>query len=160
MKIIFLDIEGTLKSINDYAESHLSGSLFYPVEFSREKFNLNEECINLIKQLIDDNTKIVISSSERIGSCLKHFHKMFQLYGWNTENIIIDFTPICKNSSRGYEIKEWLKTHSIENYIILDDCLDDELCNDSHFIHVDNSSGIDVTNCNKAKDILENISSI
>jgi hypothetical protein len=66
--------------------------------------------------------KIVISSTWRITFSLADFHAVFDLYGWDTRDIIIGKTG-TENGPRGQQIKNWLDTHGKfpYQYCIIDD---------------------------------------
>lgn len=133
MNYIFLDIDGVIKSRrsavafknNDYCENTLGGSCVYPVVFSVETFNLDPICIKLIRNIVETfQCKIIITSCWRVYSSLEHFHQMFNLYGWDTRDIIIDFTPIGLEGFRGKDIDNWMESaYNIreDKYIIIDD---------------------------------------
>lgn len=148
MNIIFLDIDGVLKTPSTFNndENELSGSMIYKINFDKKTFNLNESCVQYLKNVVEKtNCKIVISSSWRIKSCIKDFNKMFKLYDWDTEDIIIGFTPITTNGIRGEDIDEWFRNHyniDVEKYIILDDCDDILIQQKIHLIQTNYQLGI------------------
>lgn len=170
MNCLFLDIDGVLKSFrsciaykeceNAFSKS-LIGSEIYPIEFKKESFNLDEVCLQYLKNIVlKYNFKIVISSSWRYKSTPSHFIEMFKLYDWNISKILLGFTPICTNGYRGEEIKLWFqhnKNLNIEKYIILDDNKD--FCDDQldHLILTDPDIGLNYKDIEKIENIMEKI---
>lgn len=136
MKIIFLDIDGVLNSTRThlaFSNPNELKSFSSPLTMSTLPeygepvyeqiiFQLDPISIILLKKVVEDTgAKIVISSTWRIGSAIEHFHKMFDCYGWNTRDIIIDFTPQF-GRIRGDEIRNWLnENNKITRYVIIDD---------------------------------------
>lgn len=108
MNIIFLDIDGVL---NLYCES-------------RDEYGctFHQQFVNNLKTIIDQtNAKIVISSTWR--------HSGFEIMQemWKYRNLpgeVISITPYLQNKKRGEEIKKWLDSNTIENYVIIDDDID------------------------------------
>lgn len=118
MKVIFLDIDGVLNIMCD--EQDEFGHLFH------KQFEEN------LKDVIDNTgAKIVISSTWR-RSGLKAMKAMW--FKRDLAGEVIDVTPDCAQlktfgtleyyeaKERGYEIQEWLDSHSeVTNYVIFDD---------------------------------------
>jgi hypothetical protein len=130
MKIIFLDIDGVLNSIDSMVAFH----------GCNEK-HLDKVSIGLLKRLCEaTDAKIVISSTWRKGRTIADFVGIFSFYGWDNAPII-GRTPV-KDSKRGLEIHECLLYHpEVTDFVILDDdsdMLDSQLQN---FVHVSNING-------------------
>lgn len=132
MKVIFLDIDGVLNSI----------------QFSKKRYGkykktgkwdtaIDDDQVKMIKEIIDksggpDEVKVVLSSSWR-----KHFSevngKMFPKddtgedcrYAFSKHDIILySRTGDSKDGNRGKEITEWIDSHSnlnITHYVVIDD---------------------------------------
>lgn len=134
LKIIFLDFDGV-------------------ITWPGSRWNIDLEKVKLLEQLIENTgAKIVVSSSWRHGTrngeefikyrILNSSHVPKQL----DENClflksIIDVTD-SNGSMRGDEIKRWVESHDVENYVILDDdsdMLDEQLF---HFVQTDGWYGI------------------
>lgn len=165
-RLLILDIDGVLKSIrsaiafkdlNNMLGTSLAGSCKYPVEFRKESFNLDPICIQFIKNLVEDyDLKVVISSTWRIYSCIEHFHQMFRLYDWETENIIIDFTPCTKSGCRGEDVSQYIKNHpEVDDYIIIDDNNDFSPEQKNHLILTNMEFGFTHKDYEKAIELLE-----
>lgn len=106
MKVIFLDVDGVLNSVED--------RFSWTIETDKH--------LKLLKYIIDNtNAKIVISSSWRILSGTKNT-LIKRLKDFNIE--VYSETPhLCSDGiRRGDEIRQWLKENKeIENFVILDD---------------------------------------
>lgn len=120
MKVIFLDIDGVLNTVQSEIywgskqENHYL--LFCPITI----LNLNR----ILKEVPD--VKIVISSSWRVGSTIKELKEIFSK-NLIDESFIIDKTPFLGyDVDRGIEINQWLSKNSVESFVIIDD--DDDMC--------------------------------
>ena len=106
MKIIFLDVDGVLNSLQDGNSVRLR----------------TDSHLKLLKQIVDaTGAKIVLSSSWRIGhtKARNNLLKRLEEYGLQ----IMDSTPVLSGaSSRGDEIRQWLNEskYEIESFVILD----------------------------------------
>ena len=152
MKVIFLDIDGVLNSIDWWNSERNHGNI------GGEASDMDPLCIERINRLSKEtNSKIVISSSWRHDPFYK---RTMNIYGIKN---VIGRTPVTSyvgngadhNFVRGEEIKMFLELHpEIENYVIFDDendMLDDQ---QSHFIHTDDEVGLTDEDAEKAKEIL------
>lgn len=111
MNIIFLDIDGVLKSYAYYKET---------------ENDLDLKAIDILSQIYHKfNCKIVLSSTwrelkdisdESAQKMWKHLIDTLEKYGMG----IYDITPTIKNN-RPLEIATWLQNNSCSNYVILDD---------------------------------------
>lgn len=103
MKIIFLDVDGVLNSVQD--------RFSWTIESDKHLILL--ACI-----VRRTNAKIVVSSSWRNCSLLDTLKKRLNDFSMS----VFDVTGYNKNGIRGLEIKEWLDNHNdIESFVILDD---------------------------------------
>ena len=132
MKVIFLDIDGVLNSIQfskkRYEKYKKTGKWDIAIDDSKVK---------MLKEIIDksggpDEVKVVLSSSWR-----KHFSevngKMFPKddtgedcrYAFSKHDIVLySRTGSSKDGNRGKEITEWMDSHSnlnITHYVVIDD---------------------------------------
>jgi len=165
MKILFLDIDGVMNSLdNAYSLSSLW-------RFDNKKYKswdqfgqlFDERCVRWYTWIIEKtNCKIVISSSWR-----KSGIKTMKLI-WESRNLIgeiIDVTPDnCgekdfyddNKTERGYEIQQWLDLHSeVTNYCIVDDN-DDMLENQLPFFVKTGKYGLDYKSSHEVVNILNN----
>lgn len=138
MNVIFLDIDGVLNNRDTFIRRYK--------EYLKTKvltLEIDEEKVELLKSIVEITVyNIVLSSSWRIffekkdniiianhskGLKLNSLLKKYGMY-------IYDMTPYDTNRNRFLEIKQYLLSNNISNYIILDD----ELIEDSQ-IRIKNS---------------------
>lgn len=145
MKIIFLDIDGVLASL-EYIRIL---SLLENPNPDIYGYSFDPRCVKNLKYIFKKipDVKIIISSSwKSMGE--KRFRDM-----WKYRNLpgeIIGFTPdlfkTTIDSSRGLEIQKWIDESNviIENYIIIDD--DDDMLDSqkNNFIKIDGKFGLTV----------------
>lgn len=121
MKIIFLDIDGVLNSLDGLMEIYTKiGSSRYCDDFPKEKH------VKLLNKITNEtDAKIVVSSTWR--RLHHHLSLVYILFLCGVEGDVIDVTPwLGKN--RGFEIQKWLDDtdENIESFVILDDDADME----------------------------------
>ena len=146
MKIIFLDIDGVLNVMPPGIDEF--GSLFHPGidEFGSLFHPHFEE--NLREIIEKTEAKIVISSSWRISGLkfMKDLWSFRNLPGeiidittdvWQAAvNYKIEFLDRCE---RGHEIQEWLDSHKITSYVIIDDDSDMLKSQMNNFVRTSNN---------------------
>lgn len=149
VKIIFLDIDGVLKRVQDKG--------------------INPIFVANIKELIEKTgAKIVISSDWRYNGM-----DFIKKYLPDIKEHIIDLTPsfdIKKSEDvildlyvavpRGFEIREWMnnyisREHYVSNYVIIDDSQDMLYGQRDNYVQVDQTKGFDKKCLEKALSILE-----
>jgi hypothetical protein len=137
MKVIFLDVDGVLNSVDDLMEyrekNNIKGSILYD--------DIADKRVLLLKELVEKSkAEIVISSSWRMGWLRngkpKELNPNGLLYKLQTKlkefNLnFIDVTPSLWDKdiryTRGDEIRTWLENHpEVTNFVILDD--EDDMC--------------------------------
>jgi hypothetical protein len=127
MKVIFLDIDGVLNS-EKYATEYWdrTGKPGYGGHFPKsvkptlENVLWDAETVKRLREIVDaTQSKIVISSTWRKGFDVPNFKEMFLLYDWDAP--VISITPSLASRNRGEEIKQWIESNDVENYLILDD---------------------------------------
>ena len=142
MKIIFLDVDGVLNSLQD-------GS------FVRLR---TDSHLKLLKQIVDvTGAKIVLSSSWRIGptKARNNLLKRLEEYGLQ----IMDSTPVLSGaSSRGDEIRQWLNEskYEIESFVILDDEDDMEEFTAKNLVQTNTAVGLREKDASKCISMLNN----
>jgi len=154
-RILFLDLDGVLNSIDFYKRR--GGMVAHKSFFDRHADELDPIAVKLLKEFVLENDiKIVISSTWRLLLTIEEIIALFEMRGW--EDIpIIDFTPEIYNVIRGEEIQDWLEKyeHKVENYVILDDDSDftkEQLKN--NFVHVSGQTGLLPEHIEQMKTIL------
>ncbi len=129
MKVIFLDIDGVLNDSNTFkwCKTIYDRIGIRPVEIDEEK-------VMHLKEIVDaTDAKIVMSSSWRIfckkedGKIVPRDKKMEELMKiLNKYDLeIYDVTPRCGSGVRQDEIIEWLIENKPEDYIVIDDDIED-----------------------------------
>lgn len=112
MRIIFLDIDGVLNCSDSKSRC---GSFI----------GIDNKKVKLLKQIVyETGAKIVLSSSWRIGwdknSELCDSHGVYLNNKLRKSNLfILDRTKSL--SYRGEEIKQWIDSHNVEEWVVLDD---------------------------------------
>ena len=136
-RVIFLDIDGVI-NIKGQGE-------------------FNTLCMDNLLTLIDDKTRIVISSSWRTKDRIDLYEKFtyMGLY-YDIWDKIIGITGKYTGSdfkqSRELEVKEWIDTYNPIDYVILDDTR--EFINLKNFFKIRGDVGLTVGDCRDIKDIL------
>lgn len=156
MKIIFLDIDGVLNSekfsiwIHEHPEFCENGGHFW----------IDPEKVEMVINLCEETgAKIVISSSWRswsLRATLEDFSTYRDLSKLNP--YIVGVTPRFINfkfMSRGYEIQDYLNSHSVTNYCIIDDDTDMLEEQQENFVRTDCQVGLTVEDCQKVINILK-----
>lgn len=108
MKVIFLDIDGVLNS-NEYFERTKNNKL--------NRVELDIKCLKVLKEIIDETKAyIVVTSSWRLLKSFEDTKRYLKEFG-------IDIYDITKSiyGNRGEEIRDYLKNHDINKFVILDD---------------------------------------
>jgi hypothetical protein len=163
MKIIFLDFDGVLNSSRSAAALGGYGSLYRANinGLSKDTLKLDPISVILLRRIVETTgAKIVISSSWRIGTKIEDFHDVFDVYDWNTREIIIDKTKVS-GKIRGDEVELWLIDHihlGIEKFAIIDDESDFKPAQKPFLVQTQSSLGLSHISYNKCLEILGAIS--
>ena len=118
MKIVFLDIDGVLNSLN---YRRRMGMQYFSEIIDRQK-------MPLLKKIVEaTNAKIVLSTTWRkywnegesqLDPAGENINRIFGEYGMS----VYSKTPVLENSGRAAEIKAWLRRNPyVEGFVILDD---------------------------------------
>lgn len=141
-KLLFLDIDGVLNSVN-YYKTRIRGEVPTSV-FEHHCNDLDPIAVDLLKKFVlEYDIDIVLSSTWRKLFSIAEIKDLFSAAGW--EGIpIIDFTPVL-HTIRGKEIQEWFTPFAseYESYVILDDDSDflpSQL--ENNFVHVSHNTGL------------------
>lgn len=142
MKIIFLDVDGVLNSVQD--------RFSWTIESDKHLILL--ACI-----VRRTDAKIVVSSSWRNCSLLDTLKKRLNDFSMS----VFGITGYNKNGIRGLEIKEWLDNHNdIESFVILDDeVFDIKEHFPNNFVQTSMEVGLQKEDVEKCIAILSNIKS-
>jgi len=158
IKIIFLDIDGTINSYDWVISDRNPGNL------NGEEGDIDPLCAERINKICEETgAKIVLSSDWRISwpYCIDRIEK-----GGIKHGLIIDKTPehmwvehctqdFLDFTSRGSEIDDWLSQHpECDRYVIIDDRKDFTEEQKPNFVHVNSMHGIDDDDVNFAIQIL------
>ena len=136
MKVIFLDIDGVLNTVNTFKEK----------KCGKIKIEIDEFRVEYLREIVEKtDAKIVLSSTWRMkfGENLvplddkaKELINIFSKYNLK----FYDVTPIDKNRWRENEISSWLsQNREVSSFVIIDDdCFDLQTFKDSNLIHIKN----------------------
>ena len=168
MNIIFLDIDGVLncelffnsriKNAKKVIKQNLKDKTIDRFEYYKEM--ICPDRMDLFNDLcVSTNSKVVISSSWRIGKSLEEMKEIMTYCGGTFD--IIGLTPRL-GYERGIEISKWIKDninmetcgchyYDFYNYIIIDDDSDMLLNQREHFFNTDYYSGLTHNTCYRIK---------
>ena len=114
MKVIFLDIDGVLNTIDTFKRRkdiyNNYGVIIPRIDFYRVKF---------LKEIIDKtDAKIIISSTWRkYDNDMKELKEVFSLFDLE----VYDVTCIDISGKKGIEINDWLNKNEVDSFVIIDD---------------------------------------
>lgn len=149
MKVIFLDIDGVLNSMDWYKRRER-----YPAPRTMDQYNEKEfdpEAVRLLQGIIEKTgAKIVLSSTWRLHEDNVEAIKKF------VGIEILDLTPRMPRPAgtsveyceRGKEIDAWIEKNIedrgevVDRYVIIDDDTDMLPKQQEHFFHTDNKFGL------------------
>lgn len=164
MNAIFLDIDGVVNTLEIYDEAQPffkenSRSLidrdgyYYDMCDHSDKRVSNRSAVlwlNLICK--ENNAKLVLSSSWRVGGHYEEVIECLRNTGLNKDIEFIGQTPVLWGKIRGKEIEAFLKVHpEITDYVILDDDSDMGRLK-KHLVQTDVNGGINATTRIKVSD--------
>ena len=160
MKLLFLDMDGVVNTIEDkYCVSLnipmeiLEGNDYHRCQFDpRLVFNF----IRLLEFCKENNIHIVISSTWRMGTEVEDWNKFFNKHfgrtsGYKLDNLVVGLTPV-DGRDRGLQIQTELEVVDLTQntdkdleYLIIDDDIDDitPYHKAENIIKVDPTKGLD-----------------
>ena len=119
---IFLDIDGVLRTHKSDLEWSLQ--LGVPIPLSVYDRRFDRKIVSYINEVVGyTRAKIVITSTWRVRHSLEELKQIFRDNGINAE--IVGKTDIGLN--RGEEIEQYISENEIENYVVIDDQVNDIL---------------------------------
>lgn len=117
-----MDIDGVLRTHNSDLEWSLR--LDVPIPFNVYERRFDENAVSLINETVGyTRAKIVVTSTWRIKHSLEELKKIFIANGITAE--VLGTTEIGTN--RGEEIESYINDNEIENYVVVDDQVNDIL---------------------------------
>jgi len=146
---IFLDIDGVLRTHKSDLE--WSQYLGVPIPLSVYERRFDKKIVSYINEILGyTRAKIVVTSTWRVKHSLEELKKIFRDNGISTE--IVGTTGI--GIDRGEEIEQYISENEIENYVVIDDQVNDILkcIPKERVIKVDSIKGFE--DVDKAIDIL------
>jgi hypothetical protein len=151
MNVIFLDVDGVLRT--DASDRYWSEVTGEPIPQSVFDRLFSSHSIAILNEIIYiTGAKVVITSTWRVQHTLEELIQKFKIRGFRGE--IIDKTNIIGN--RGEEIQEWLDTHSINKYVVIDDSVKDILIhiNPKRVVKIESNIGLNGTHFDSITDLL------
>ena len=120
MKVIFLDIDGVLNTIDTFK---MRKEIYNKYGVIIPRIDLYR--IEFLKRIIDaTQAKIVISSTwKKYEKDMKELIKALNLYDLD----IYDVTCIDISGKKGIEINDWLNKNEVDSFVIIDDETSDML---------------------------------
>ncbi len=132
MKVVFLDIDGVLNSVDWMIKS--AGTF--------DNNQIDPDTVVRLNQITDTTgAKIVVSSVWRVLPTFDQLQRMLKAYGITAE--VIDATPenvASGEGSRELEILAWLSSNEVDQFLIIDDEGMDKL--KAHHVKTDTQSGL------------------
>ena len=126
MKVLIVDHWGVLCLADKHNREHNKTDLpnINEMHTHGKLIDFDKESVNVLNSLIEQtDCDIVISSDWKKWCSLEKMKEFYKLQGIIKEPI--DFTPTIKGKnifeSRALEIKSWLNTHKISNWVAIDD---------------------------------------
>lgn len=152
--ILFLDIDGVINTPTTYFNMEICDSEF-PLNFEKDLVSRLQEVIDTFPNLF-----ICISSSNRYGFSNDYLEKLLLSYGLRKFKFlgatsILDFrfdNLLCK---RGLEVQQILDYYKPKHYVIIDDMIDFLESQQSHFVHINGSIGLQEKDIKKITDLLK-----
>lgn len=152
MSLIFLDIDGVLRTPVGDTEWSVEDSLPIPQIVFHRKFS-KKAVANLNEIISYTKSKVVITSTWRTKFSIEDLKSIFRRNKVYCD--IIDFTYIGLN--RGEEIQVWLDYHNYtDSYIVIDDQVNDILkyISKDRVIKCEHNVGLTYEDSSRAIDIL------
>lgn len=144
--IIFLDIDGVLCTNREFYDYSYSYRKSHPLlERLHVPYPFNFQCVEIFNEILTKtNADIVISSDWKLLWSLEEVDEIFKFF-----KVIKSPIKRTKNNEsftridgRLSEIEDFIKTHHLKNYVIIDDLDLSGHTNPSRFIRTTNLNGL------------------
>ena len=160
MKVLFLDIDGVL---NCMCPAPLQDNNDW-IDLDEWRYGFNPDLVARLRHVIaNTDCRIVISSSWRHHIDYAPYQPgrnwrdvLAEKLRRNQADLIIGETPSDPKGQRGREIEEWLKTHEVESYCVVDDEVVDILpyIDNSKVVKTDMTVGLTSEDTQRIIDVL------
>jgi hypothetical protein len=147
-RIVFLDVDGVLNSIERYARTGYRGGPPVAGQYPTvERVNWDPACVARVRRIVElTGAELVITSTWRDGMTPAQFRDAFALYGWE-DAPVAGVTPTHAPESfvdivRGREVAMWLAANVGQEcvYVCIDDV--DDYLDGQPFVRTDERVGI------------------
>lgn len=146
--VIFLDVDGVIIPYNKHSQKiH---------KYFDEDFAWSPRAIGLMNDLVrETESRIVLTSSYRKKYDKEEISDRFKEEGLDFE--VFDYTPAIKDTRRKDEIKEWLNTHVVDDFVIIDDEENHDILDywPDNFVECNHKNGFDDNDYLRALDMLK-----
>lgn len=141
-KVLLLDVDGVLNG-RDTKATAPSGCI-----------GVGSRYIKRLKEIVDaTDAKVVLTSDWRLARDEDYLYLTQKLYKGGIR--LYSQTPNLRWQWRGREIREWLKEHDVDSYVILDDIFFDDFEDmEQHLVLTDPDKGLTNQDVKKAIEIL------
>jgi len=148
--IIFLDIDGVLATNKEfYRVRHKFWDKYDEAKTLRIPYPFSPGCVEILNDiLVETDASIVLSSDWRIHWELDELRQIFEFnkvykHPFDTTKEIINNLYVTLEEERTVQIENYIKTHQIENYVIIDDLyLDENLEDETKFVKTISREGL------------------
>lgn len=120
MKIVFLDFDGVLNSL-EWSKRRYELGMEIPTSFmQRGVQELDNNAVKMVSDFVKEvGASVVVSSSWRILHSIEELRQIVAACGWDAPEFI-DVTPRSQKGFRGDEVNTWLTDSTKRNIEILE----------------------------------------
>lgn len=161
MKILFLDFDGVMNSLDWYKRRAAMGMETPTTFFQRDVHELDNAKVKMISDFVQQFClTVVVSSSWRILHPIQELRDIVKVCGWDAPDFV-DTTPRSQKGFRGDEVRAWLNDPSkrhieilepITHHVIFDD--DGDFYPDQPLVKTSWELGLEQRHLDKAREIL------
>lgn len=153
-KIIFLDIDGVLATNIEFNRVRRKfWDKYDKAETLHIPYPFNPRCVEIFNEILEETgASIVLSSDWRLHWNLDELRQIFEFNNvikspFDTTKELDSNMYITLEEERSAQIENYVKTHQIENYVIIDDLdMKRNLMDDEKFIKTTSREGLKQTN--------------